>query len=284
MKLDVKSKEIQALIKKALCEDLGECDLTSETLFTKKDRAKAVIIAKENGVLAGLDVAAEVFLKADPDLKVKKLKKDSDEIQKGDRVFSLSGSLLGILKAERTALNFLQRMTGVATVTNKYVLAAQGTKTKIYDTRKTIPGWRVLDKYAVRAGGANNHRMGLFDGILLKENHLYQFDKGHSAAKAIRHIRNKNRNKICIIIEVHTIPVAIEAARAAADIIMFDNFSPARIRNAMKRISKKGIIYEASGGITLRNIKAYTKLDLDRISIGALTHSTNAIDFTLLVI
>ncbi|MCH7505404.1 carboxylating nicotinate-nucleotide diphosphorylase [PVC group bacterium] len=281
----LKSHDVQNLIRLALDEDSVRHDVTANVAELQK-MAEAHIIAKEPCVLAGVDVLRDIFRKLNKKIRVTALYRDGAYVTKGCVVFKVKGNLVCILKAERTALNFLGRMSGVASLTRKYIKALGRSKTKIYDTRKTIPGWRVLDKYAVIVGGGTNHRMNLSDGVLLKENHLQAFNGGVSLNDIVRKYRKGKRPRF-IEIEVRNIKEACLALQTDADIIMFDNMKPGIIRKIIHKtrltMPKKRTVFEASGGITLKNIKDYAHLGLNRIAIGAITHSARTIDFTCLV-
>lgn len=265
----------------ALAEDLGQGDITSEGLIPPELQGKATILVKANGRLAGSQVAREVFLKVDPSLKVKLLMKDGASIKPGDIIGTVSGSLLSILKAERVAINFLQKLSGVASQTAEYVARVSGSKARIVDTRKTTPGLRRLEKQAVLMGGGHNHRFNLGDGILIKDNHLAALRATGMTLKDIVIKAKKNAPPgIAVEVEVTTLPEAREAAAAGADIILLDNMPPEEMRRVVE-IIPGGIKIEASGGITLDNIEAVAASGVDIISIGALTHSSKALDISL---
>lgn len=276
---------VRRLVRVALAEDKVRWDHTSSCLFSKKDQAEAAIWAKQRLVVAGADIARTVFKSVDAKLAVTILCKDGEILKSGSAMMRIKGCRRSILRAERTALNFLQRMCGIATLTSAYVKALGRSKTKILDTRKTIPGWRMLDKYAVRAGGAVNHRQDLSDEILFKENHL----KGKTLSEVfdqlecyLRRLRGKRK---LIIVEATHPKMVLELIQYPVDVILFDNFTPKRIKNSILAIRQRAphIQCEASGGITLKNIKSYAHLGLDRISIGALTHSATSADLSLII-
>ena len=226
-------------------------------------------------------VAKEVFLRVDSELKVEVLIRDGSKVQAGATIASINGRISSILKAERTALNFLQRLSGIASETNRYVEAVKGLPVRIVDTRKTIPGLRILEKYAVRAGGGENHRMNLGDGILIKDNHLAALrSRGLTIKDIVAKARQNVSRQLKVEIEIGTVPEAAEAADASADIIMLDNMSLDDMREAVKCIHGRALI-EASGGITLDNVRAVAETGVDFISVGALTHSTKALDISL---
>ena len=273
--------QVKQLIAQALVEDLGGGDVTTEALIPETQQGKASIIAKARGIIAGVEIAKQVFLKVDPKLKMDILMKDGTEVKPGDVISRIEGKTLSILKAERTALNFLQHISGIASETARYVEAVKGLPVNITDTRKTTPGLRTLEKYAVRIGGGKNHRMHLGDGILIKDNHLAALrDHGLSIKEVIARARQKAPPEMKIEIEVKTTKEAIEAAKAGADIIMLDNMNIEDMRQTVQLIKGRALI-EASGGITLENARAVAETGVDRISIGALTHSPKALDISL---
>ena len=264
----------------ALREDIGDGDITTESFVAKDAKASARIVARERAILAGTKTAMEVFHRVDRSLKVKAIRSDGSEVKSGDDVIEIDGSVRSILKAERVALNFLQRLSGIATMTREFVDAAANDHVKILDTRKTTPGLRALEKAAVVAGGGANHRFGLFDMVLLKDNHLKAISGFDDLAKAIRKVR-KSRPRIQIEVEADTLEqvhglLEIEGI----DVILLDNMTPAEIREAIA-LGKNKVKFEASGGITLKNVRQIAGTGVDYISIGAITHSARAIDFSL---
>lgn len=274
-------KQTKHLIEQALAEDLGYGDITTEALISDDQTGKASIIAKAKGIIAGTEIAKQVFLKVDPKLKVDIRIQDGATIKPGDMIAIIEGKYTSILKAERVALNFLQRLSGIASETAYYVEAVKGLPVEITDTRKTTPGLRLLEKYAVKVGGGKNHRMHLGDGILIKDNHLAALhSQGLSIKDIINRARQKSPKKTKIEIEVKTIQEAIEAAEAKADIIMLDNMSLDDMHKAVQLINKRALI-EASGGITLDKVRTVAEIGVDLISIGALTHSVRALDISL---
>jgi len=274
--------KIKHLIHLALSEDIGKRDLTSEAVVENKLFGRAIILAKQEGILAGLPVAKMVFQMVNPAVVFNLLKQDGERIKKGEKVALVQGKVKSILSAERTALNFLQRLSGIATLTAKYVEAIKGTKSKILDTRKTTPGLRVLEKYAVKAGGGENHRMGLFDMILIKENHI---KAARGISNAIKKARSKYRTKK-IEVEVRNLTELKEAIEAEPDWIMLDNMKIQQMKKAVRMIcsASTDIKIEASGGINLRNVRKITLTGVDFISVGALTHSAPALDLSLILI
>jgi nicotinate-nucleotide pyrophosphorylase (carboxylating) len=273
--------QVEQLIDQALAEDLGQGDVTTEALIPKAQQGRASIVAKARGIIAGVEVAKQVFLKADPELKLAILIEDGAEVKPGDIITKIEGRVASILKAERIALNFLQRLSGIASETGHYVQAVKGLPVQITDTRKTTPGLRTLEKYAVRVGGGKNHRMHLGDGILIKDNHLAALcHQGLSIKEIVTKARQKASPKLKIEVEVKTPQEAVEAAEAGADIIMLDNIGLEDMRQAVQLIRGRALI-EASGGITLDRVRAVAETGVDLISIGALTHSAKALDISL---
>ncbi|MEY2601943.1 MAG: hypothetical protein QOJ36_1262 [Verrucomicrobiota bacterium] len=264
----------------ALREDIGKGDLTTDFFVSKNQRATAGIVARERATLAGTETAADVFRRVDSAIKITVLRKDGSAVNPDETVIELRGSARSILKAERVALNFLQRLSGIATMTRKFVDAAANEQVKILDTRKTTPGLRPLEKAAVVAGGGANHRFGLFDMVLLKDNHLAVNASFEAFAKAVRGFREAKPN-----VQVEVEADALEQVRAfleidGVDVILLDNMKPAQIREAIA-LGKDKVKFEASGGVTLKNIRQIAATGVDYISIGALTHSARAIDFSL---
>jgi len=271
------NEDLEAVIRTALLEDLPQGDVTSESLVSPEDRARAVFLAKEDGVLAGLDVARRVFDRIDPDVLFADHAADGAAFRSGDILARVDGRSLSLLKAERTALNFLQRLSGIATETRRYVLAVEGTGTKILDTRKTTPGLRFLEKYAVRMGGGANHRFSLSDMALIKDNHLRV---AGSVSEAVRRVREKTGRDMRVEVEV-TDPAGVrEALAAGADIIMLDNMTPDQIREAVEFVAGR-VPLEVSGKITLEKARDVSRLGVDFISVGALTHSYRSVDISL---
>jgi len=287
--------QVEEIIDRALAEDLGKGDVTTEALIPGDQQGTGFIMAKTEGILAGIEVAKQVLHRVDPELNVEILLEDGAGVKPGSKVAKVSGSIAGILKAERVALNFLQRLSGIASETNRYVARVEGLPVRIMDTRKTTPGLRSLEKYAVRVGGGTSHRMNLSDGILIKDNHLAALrSQGLNIKEIIARARqnaplslrgaerrsNLQARQIQIEVEVRTVPEALEAVEAGTDIVMLDNMNLEDMRKAVKSIHGRALI-EASGGITLDNIRAVAETGVDFISIGALTHSTRALDISL---
>jgi len=250
-------------------------------LIPANQEGKAYLVAKGEGVLAGLGVATMTFRRVDSALGVKELVADGSKVHPGDRLAVIEGIVTSILRAERTALNFLQRLSGIATETARYVEAVSGTKALIADTRKTTPGLRLLEKYAVRAGDGHNHRYNLGDGILIKDNHLAVLrSSGMGLADAIQKARQHALNTLKVEVEVESVEQAEEALAAGADIIMLDNMGLEDMKKVVELAQGRALI-EASGGITLDNVYAVAQTGVDRISVGALTHSAKALDISL---
>jgi len=265
------------LVELALAEDVGPGDATSLAVLPRDARGRARIEARESLVVCGLFVAAEVCRRVDPDLRFEALQPEGAEVAPGTRLATLEGSLHGILGAERTALNFLGRLCGIASLTRRFVESVAGTGAQVVDTRKTLPGWRLLDKYAVAAGGGINHRIGLFDGILLKDNHVAA---AGGVAAAVRRARAHAPAGLRLQVEVESEAQAEAALRAGADFLLLDNRSPEEVRRIVERWGRD-VLLEASGGVTLDNVAAYAKSGVARISIGALTHSAPSADVAL---
>ena len=274
-------EQVDSIVELALAEDISHGDPTSESLIPPGLEGKASILAKAKGRLAGIDVARRVFLKVDPSLKVEGLITDGAEIKPGDIIATVQGNVASLLKAERVALNFLQRLSGIASQTAEYVARAQGLAVKIVDTRKTTPGLRLLEKYAVRMGGGENHRFHLGDAVLIKDNHLAALRAlGMSLKDIVVRARQNAPQGLTVEVEVNTTEEALEAVEAGADIIMLDNMGPDEMRRVVGLISGRAKT-EASGGITLDNVQEAAMTGVNIISIGALTHSSKALDISL---
>ncbi len=280
-KFQLSEEQVDNLIDLALAEDLSHGDITSEILIPPNLEGKASILIKERGIVAGGEVAKKVFLRVDPSLKVNVLIRDGTKVQPGDIVATISGRVISILKAERTALNFLQRLSGIASLTAKYVAKTAGLAVNITDTRKTTPGLRLLEKYAVRMGGGKNHRLHLGDGILIKDNHLAALRAPGMSLKDIVAKAKQNASQgVKVEVEVNTAQEAMDAAEAGADIIMLDNMSPDEMHHVLSLLPSQ-VKTEASGGITLTNVRQVAAAGVDIISIGAFTHSPKALDISL---
>ena len=267
-------RDIDIIVRRALDEDLP--DITSEAIFDPGDRGRGRFLVKAPGVLAGLGFAAATFAAIDPYSSFVPMRNDGDAVEAGEVVAEVEASVIALLAGERTALNLMQRASGIATATRRYVEAVRGTKARIYDTRKTAPGLRALDKYAVRCGGGENHRIGLYDMFLIKNNHI---DRAGSITAAVERIRARTMPRK-IMVEVRDFAELDEALRLRPDFILLDNMSPAQMREAVERVAG-AVPLEASGGITIDNVRKIAETGVDRISIGALTHSVTALDISM---
>jgi nicotinate-nucleotide pyrophosphorylase (carboxylating) len=269
----------------ALEEDLGaEGDLTSQTTIPEDLQGRAALVARTAGVLSGLPAAGLVLAAVDPRLALEPDKEDGARLEAGNRLAVVAGPMRSLLSAERTALNFLQRLSGVATQTRVYVDAVAGLLCRILDTRKTTPGWRLLEKYAVRCGGGHNHRTGLYDGVLIKDNHLAALGGGPEAIRrAVDEARRRFGHAVPLEVEVDTLEQLDTALACRPDIVLLDNMGPDRLREAVRRRNQAapGVQLEASGGVNLRTVRALAETGVDRISVGALTHSAAALDIGL---
>ena len=268
------------LIRTALAEDIGAGDVTTQAALRGDENGCARATAKEELVVAGIDVFGEVFLTLDPALKFMRRLEDGERAGKGDLLAEVSGRLASILTAERVALNLFQRMCGIATLTRRYCERIEGTRAKILDTRKTPPGLRFLDKYAIRVGGGCNHRFALYDGVLIKDNHI---TAAGGIAPAVRRVRERVPHTLKIEVEVKNLSELEEALTAGADAIMLDNMGIAEMAAAVKRVGGK-IPLEASGNMTLERVREVAEAGVDLISVGALTHSVAAADISLNVV
>lgn len=274
-------EEIRAIVQLALGEDLGSGDTTTLASVPEKAAAKAVLRARERLVVAGLALAEAAFRELSPALHIQPLTQDGQHLQPGAILLNVSGPAQPILSAERVALNFLQRLSGIATLTARFVDAVKGTPAQILDTRKTTPGWRRLEKYAVTCGGGRNHRFGLFDMVLIKDNHLAALREArpNPVAAAVCQARAKYP-QLKIEVETDTLEQVDQALAAGADVILLDNMSPVQLRLAVQRC-KGHAQTEASGNITLASARAVAETGVDLISVGALTHSARAVDIGL---
>lgn len=269
------------LIDLALQEDIGGGDVTSSYFVPEEQTSSGYIYAKAEGVVAGLDIAAEVFRRVDEGIVVKLVKKDGDAVNYGDHVLEIKGSSRAILTAERTALNFLQRLSGIATNTSKYVVLTEGTKARILDTRKTTPGWRELEKMAVVAGGGTNHRMGLYDRAMVKDNHIVAQDKLEAMQQAILQLKKDMPNVEVELEADNLLQVENFLRMEGVDYILLDNMDNARMKRAVFMRGDSGPLLEASGGVNLSTVEAIAQTGVDFISVGALTHSAVALDLSL---
>ena len=273
--------EIRTAVKSALAEDIGRGDVTTLATVPKALAFRAVLRAREPLVVAGLEFAKAAFLQLSSSVRVEYLVHDGTHVGRGDRLLRLTGPARAILTAERVALNYVQRLSGIATLTAPFVAALKGTRAQILDTRKTTPGWRRFEKYAVACGGGKNHRFGLFDLVLIKDNHLaaLQAEKPNAVAAAIQRAR-KRYPRLKVEVEADTLEQAAQAVEAGADILLLDNMTPAQLRQAVK-IAKGRAQTEASGGVRLDTVRAIADSGVDFISVGALTHSARAVDIGL---
>ncbi len=267
--------------RQAIAEDLGSGDITSEPIFPNRHRSRAVVVAKARGVIAGLDAARRICKMVDPRLRFVALLKNGSPVRRGAPVLRLEGRTVSILKAERTLLNFLQHLSGIASLTACFVDAVKGTRARILDTRKTTPLWRDLEKAAVRVGGGSNHRMGLYDAVLIKDNHI---DAAGGIKSAVNAIRRNLHERIFVEVETRTMAEVKEAFESRIDRIMLDNMTPAQMKRAvawLKAQKPPRPETEASGGIHLAMVKRIALTGVDFISIGALTHSAPILDLSL---
>jgi len=275
-----------SLIQTALREDRAKEDITSRILIPSRGEAIAHMVSKSSGVVCGVDIARRVFMSLDPGLKVRCYRRDGQNISPGERIMTVKGNARGILAGERTALNFLQHLSGVATMTSKFVSAVKGSGVEIYDTRKTIPGLRKAQKYAVRCGGGKNHRSDLSSAVMVKDNH-YKFMK--SPLKDVRNLKSKIPKGVPFIMEADSMKEILAALGSGAGVVMLDNMSLSRIREAVRLIRRKSggrrsgsrIRIEVSGGVNLGNVQSISRLGVDRISVGTLTHSAPALDLSM---
>lgn len=277
----IPQKTIDHLIDLAFEEDTGTGDITTQILIPQSLKMGAIFLAKSDGVLAGIEVARRVFLKLDHEIKFRTFIDDGSTIKKGDIIAKVEGKARAILTGERTALNFLQRLSGVATLTSQFVAKVRDLPVMIIDTRKTTPGYRLLEKYAVQMGGGHNHRLNLADGILIKDNHLALLrTRGKNLKDVVTQTRKKAPHDLKVEVETTNLDEVREAVEAGADIIMFDNMSPAMMKRAVKLLPS-GILSEASGGVNLETVHAIAETGVNFISVGALTHSYKALDISL---
>jgi nicotinate-nucleotide pyrophosphorylase (carboxylating) len=271
-------EETEALVRAALEEDRAFEDVTTLATVPEGERAAARMVARAEGVIAGLPLAVVAFHLLDPGVKVHVVAWDGSRVARGDAVLELEGPARALLSAERIALNFVQRLSGIATLTARFVDAVRGTRAQILDTRKTTPTLRALEKYAVRCGGGVNHRMDLASAVLIKDNHLAA--AGGDIAEAVRRSRALAPGGICVEVECDDVAQVKAAAEAGADIILLDNMTPAEMRDCVEIVAGRALT-EASGGITLAGARAVAEAGVDRISVGALTHSAGALDVAL---
>ncbi|MCG6793661.1 carboxylating nicotinate-nucleotide diphosphorylase [Geobacillus sp. YHL] len=268
--------KLEQLLRQFFLEDIGDGDVTSEMIFPAHERASGMFMAKADGVVAGVGIIAAGYQLLDPRVEVTIMKQDGERVQAGETIAAVSGPVGPLLSGERVILNLLQRLSGIATVTRQAVDLIGQSHTRICDTRKTTPGLRMLEKYAVTCGGGYNHRFGLYDGVMIKDNHIAFCG---SIARAVKMVRERLGHMVKIEVETETEDEVLEAVEAGADVIMFDNRTPDEVR-AFVRLVPKPIITEASGGITLANVAAYGATGVDYISLGCLTHSAPALDMS----
>jgi nicotinate-nucleotide pyrophosphorylase (carboxylating) len=274
------ASDIRRAVRLALEEDLSQGDVTTSTLFPSPLRARARIVAQQPLVVAGMAAAVQTFVAVDPSLSLTVLKKDGSHAKSGETLLRIDGDGRSILMAERVALNFLQQLSGIATLTQRFRQAVDGHRLHILDTRKTTPGLRSIQKWAVALGGGTNHRRSLADGILIKDNHLKLLNGKQAIRAACRAAKRSVPSGMQVIVEVESLEEAAEAVAGQADIILLDNMTPAMVSKAVRLINGRALV-EVSGGITLQNVRAMAKAGPDRISIGALTHSAPAATMTL---
>lgn len=280
--MNVSHPSTDDLINLALAEDIGSGDITTNTLIPERQKGEAYVIAKEDMVLSGIGIFKRVFQvinrqQSAVNSRFKERFKDGERVKRGKIIIEMSGNMRVLLTGERTALNFLQRMSGIATLTKRFVDAIKGSKAKILDTRKTTPGLRMLEKYAVKCGGGLNHRFGLYDGILIKDNHI---KAAGGVIKAVKKARDNAPPLMKIEVETKSIKEVKGALKCRADVIMLDNMDIETIKEAVRFINKEALI-EVSGGVNLQNIRGIAAAGVDYISIGALTHSAKAVDISM---
>jgi len=268
---------IRDILERAFREDMPLGDITTDYTVPENSVSKAVLTAKQDGVIAGLEICMEAFRMLDPEVKLQPLVKDGDFVKKGDRLLVVEGKSRALLKAERTALNILQRLSGIASETRRYVDKIRGYNAKVVDTRKTTPGLRLLEKYAVRVGGGTNHRFSLSDGVLIKDNHI---KAAGGIRQAVEAVRMKIPHTVKIEVETENLEQVQEALDSGADIIMLDNMPPELMKQAVKLINGKALT-EASGNVSLDNIEEVAATGVDIISVGAITHSVRAMDISM---
>jgi len=269
--------QIDRLIEMALAEDIGPGDITTAAVIGPGDRGEAAIVAKQPLVAAGMDLVKRVFAAVDPAVTVTAKVTDGDEVGVGRTMAELSGPLAGLLTGERTALNFLQRLCGIATHTRRFVQTLGAGRARLVDTRKTTPGWRVLEKYAVRVGGAANHRMGLYDGVLIKNNHIAA---AGGIAACVEKVRSRVHHLVKIEVEAASLEEVGQALDAGVEVIMLDNMDLDQIRQALDLIKGRALV-EVSGGVTIETLNVLGQTGVDLISAGALTHSARAMDISM---
>jgi nicotinate-nucleotide pyrophosphorylase (carboxylating) len=267
------------LIDMALKEDIGSGDITTASIVDPSMKGRGIMTAKEPLILAGRDVAEQVFLRLESDIRFRSVFKDGDAVDVGETILEIGGGFAALLMGERTALNFIQRLSGIATNVRGYVEALAGSRVKLVDTRKTTPSWRVLEKYAVRVGGAYNHRMGLYDGVLIKDNHIAV---AGGIEKAVKRVRANVSHLVKIEVETSSLPEVRQALHCDADVIMLDNMDRRQIEEAVALIDGKALV-EVSGGVTRDNVAELAETGVDMISVGAFTHSSPSVDISMAI-
>ncbi|MDP6432990.1 MAG: carboxylating nicotinate-nucleotide diphosphorylase [Candidatus Scalindua sp.] len=293
MQVELDLEKIRDIVQLAIKEDIGDGDITSKIFIPDGSESEGMLVAKEAGIVAGLPVAGYVLSQIDENLIFTSNIEDGSMARKGTILGSVKGLTLSLLSAERMVLNFLQRLSGIATSTNMFAERIKGYRTQIMDTRKTAPGWRYLEKYAVRAGGGINHRMGLYDQILIKDNHLKAMGtekENDTISRLVKKAREQIKNGTLIEVEVEDLCQIREVMDAGVDIILFDNMEPSKIREAVEMVKEfensrdagngRAILTEASGNITIENVEEYADAGVDRISVGAITHSVRVLDIS----
>nr|WP_263325580.1 carboxylating nicotinate-nucleotide diphosphorylase [Neobacillus sp. Marseille-Q6967] len=271
--------KLRSLLEQFFIEDIGEQDLTTDLIFTDHTDGKIVFLSKDTGVFCGEEIIKTGFKLLNPDVRVELFVKDGEAVEYGQQLATATGNIADLLKGERVILNLVQRMSGIATLTRKAVSTLDSDHTKICDTRKTTPGLRMLEKYAVRAGGGYNHRFGLYDAVMIKDNHI---SFAGSISKAVAAVKQNAGHMVKIEVETETAEQVLEAVNAGADVIMFDNRTPEEIKELIKLVPA-GIVSEASGGIQLSNLADFRDTGVDYISLGLLTHSYKALDISVKV-
>lgn len=278
LRFPLKQDALTKLVREALEEDDAFHDITTIATVVSDRRARATLVARGKGVICGVPLALEAFRALDDKISIRIDREDGSEVRPGDPVLFLTGHVRGLLSAERVALNYMQRLSGVASLTARYVDAVKGTKAKILDTRKTTPGWRLLEKYAVRSGGGTNHRMNLSSGVLIKDNHLAALDG--DIMLAIQRARDLAPRGVKIEVECDSFDQVLKAVEAGADIILLDNMTPALMSECVRAVDGRAIL-EASGGVNLTTVRAIAETGVDWISVGAITHSAPSLDLAL---
>lgn len=272
--------KLKKLLEHFFIEDIGERDVTTDLIFSNQSKGRIVFLSKDEGIFCGEDVIKTGFKLLNPDTKIEMLVKDGDRISVGDQLAIVTGEIATLLKGERVVLNLVQRMSGIATLTRKAVETLNSSHTRICDTRKTTPGLRMLEKYAVRCGGGFNHRFGLYDGVMIKDNHI---SFAGSITRAVQLVQEQLGHMVKIEVETETKEQVLEAVEAGVDVIMFDNRTPEEIKEFIPLVPDH-IVTEASGGITLENIASFRDCGVDYISLGFLTHSYKAFDISVKVV